>query len=126
MAVRVRLELTHRMNGERISNPLQYLLCLPHHMAGVVGLEPTKCRSQSPVPYHLATPQYMERIERIELSLQVWKTCVLTFTLYSQVVIYKAVYQIPFTTASALYTIPETNPNIKLGLYIYRTYFVAP
>ena len=87
-------------------------------MAGVVGLEPTKCRSQSPVPYRLATPQYMERIERIELSLQVWKTCVLTFTLYSQVVIYKAVYQIPFTTASALYTIPETNPNIKLGLYI--------
>ncbi len=27
-------------------------------LAGVVGLEPTKCRSQSPVPYHLATPQY--------------------------------------------------------------------
>ena len=43
----------------------------------------------------------MAEIERIELSLQVWKTCVLTFTLYSQVVIYKAVYQIPFTTASA-------------------------
>ncbi len=27
-------------------------------MAAVVGLEPTECRSQSPVPYHLATPQY--------------------------------------------------------------------
>lgn len=28
-------------------------------LAGVVGFEPTKCRSQSPMPYHLATPQYM-------------------------------------------------------------------
>ena len=58
MAARVRLELTHRMNGERISNPWQYLLCLPHHMAAVVGLEPTgepvgSCGSQSPVPYQL-------------------------------------------------------------------------
>ena len=25
-------------------------------LAGVVGFEPTKCRSQSPVPYRLATP----------------------------------------------------------------------
>ena len=70
------------------------------------------------MPYRLATPQCMERIERIELSLQVWKTCVLTFTLYSQMVIYKAVYQIPFTTASALYTISGMNPNIKLSLYV--------
>ena len=58
MAARARLELAHRMNGERISNPWQYLLCLPHHMAAVVGLEPTgepvgSCGSQSPVPYQL-------------------------------------------------------------------------
>ena len=27
-------------------------------MAGVAGFEPAGCRSQSPVPYRLATPQY--------------------------------------------------------------------
>lgn len=27
-------------------------------MAGVEGFEPSKWRSQSPMPYHLATPQY--------------------------------------------------------------------
>ena len=27
-------------------------------LAGVVGFEPTKCRSQSPMPYRLAIPQY--------------------------------------------------------------------
>lgn len=58
MAARARLELAHRINGERISNPWQYLLCLPNHMAAVVGLEPTgepvgSCGSQSPVPYQL-------------------------------------------------------------------------
>jgi hypothetical protein len=26
-------------------------------MAGAGGIEPTKCRNQKPVPYHLATPQ---------------------------------------------------------------------
>lgn len=31
------------------------------HMAGVAGFEPTKCGSQSAVPYHLATPQYNSR-----------------------------------------------------------------
>ena len=28
-------------------------------MAGAPGFEPGKCRSQSPVPYRLATPQYI-------------------------------------------------------------------
>ena len=28
------------------------------YVAGVVGFEPTKCRSQSPVPYRLATPHW--------------------------------------------------------------------
>lgn len=28
------------------------------HLAGVEGFEPSKWRSQSPMPYHLATPQY--------------------------------------------------------------------
>lgn len=27
-------------------------------LAGVEGFEPSKWRSQSPMPYHLATPQY--------------------------------------------------------------------
>ena len=53
MAARARLELAHRMNGERISNPWQYLLCLPHHMAAVVGLEPAIPESKSGVlPLH--------------------------------------------------------------------------
>ena len=29
-------------------------------LAGVVGFEPTECRSQSPVPYRLAIPQYLQ------------------------------------------------------------------
>ena len=37
---------------------LRSIVSLPNYMAAVVGLEPTKYRSQSPVPYHLATPQY--------------------------------------------------------------------
>lgn len=28
------------------------------YLAGVEGFEPSKWRSQSPMPYHLATPQY--------------------------------------------------------------------
>ena len=32
----------------------------PNTMAGVVGFEPTECRSQSPVPYRLAIPQYLQ------------------------------------------------------------------
>ncbi len=28
-------------------------------MVGVLGFEPRKCRSQSPMPYHLAIPQYL-------------------------------------------------------------------
>ena len=28
------------------------------HLAGVEGFEPSKWRSQSPMPYHLETPQY--------------------------------------------------------------------
>lgn len=53
MAARARLELAHRINGERISNPWQYLLCLPHHMAAAVGLEPAIPESKSGVlPLH--------------------------------------------------------------------------
>ena len=29
-------------------------------LAGVEGFEPSKCRSQSPMPYRLATPQYVD------------------------------------------------------------------
>ena len=29
-----------------------------YFLAGVEGFEPSKWRSQSPMPYHLATPQY--------------------------------------------------------------------
>ncbi len=29
------------------------------NLVGVVGFEPTEWRSQSPLPYHLATPQYI-------------------------------------------------------------------
>ena len=32
---------------------------MSHILAGVGGLEPPKCQSQSLVPYHLATPQYL-------------------------------------------------------------------
>ena len=31
-------------------------------LAGMAGLEPAKCQSQSLVPYHLATPQYHRNI----------------------------------------------------------------
>ena len=31
-------------------------------MAGVKGFEPLECRSQSPMPYHLAIPQYKNGI----------------------------------------------------------------
>ena len=38
-------------------------------MAGVDGFEPSKCRSQSPVPYRLAIPQYMDRRAGIEPTM---------------------------------------------------------
>ena len=39
-------------------------------MAGVPGFEPGKCRSQSPVPYRLAIPQYVVEKDRFELPNQ--------------------------------------------------------
>ena len=38
-------------------------------MAGVDGFEPSECRSQSPVPYRLAIPQYMDRRAGIEPTM---------------------------------------------------------
>lgn len=39
-------------------------------LVGVVGFEPTEWRSQSPLPYHLATPQNMNiSVRFLTLSL---------------------------------------------------------
>lgn len=38
MAEQTGLEPVHRLNGERISNPLQYLLCLLFRIAGLSRL----------------------------------------------------------------------------------------
>ena len=35
------------------------------HVAGTVGFGPTKSRSQSPLPYHLATPQYFYGVVKV-------------------------------------------------------------
>ena len=88
---------------QRILNPSRLPVPSHRHMAVVVGLEPTKCRSQSPVPYHLATPQYIavfpaviqstsckptnlsrgvklvEQVKGIEPSSSDWKSDILAF-----------------------------------------------
>lgn len=38
-------------------------------LVGVVGFEPTEWRSQSPLPYHLATPQNIFCLSVFHLSL---------------------------------------------------------
>ena len=48
------LSVAHFQNDIYIS----VLVRTDSSMAGVVGFEPTECRSQSPMPYHLAIPQY--------------------------------------------------------------------
>lgn len=52
-------------------------------MAGVVGLEPTKWRSQSPLPYHLATPQSIMRAcllyksqKKVKIILRFFEFCI--------------------------------------------------
>ena len=42
----------HQLSRPIGPEPFQY-------MAGVDGFEPSECRSQSPVPYRLAIPQYI-------------------------------------------------------------------
>ena len=49
-------------------------------MVGAPGFEPGKSRSQSPVPYRLATPQYMAAHTRIELVSSHRQCDMLTFT----------------------------------------------
>ena len=38
-----------------------YNECVRRDMAGVVGLEPTQCWNQNPMPYHLATPHHDQK-----------------------------------------------------------------
>ena len=53
------MDSNHRSETQRIYSPPLLATQEPSHkMAGVGGFEPPKCRSQSPVPYRLATPQY--------------------------------------------------------------------
>ena len=40
----------------KIKHSRQIIYCV---LAGVEGFEPSKCRNQNPVPYHLATPQFV-------------------------------------------------------------------
>ena len=42
-----------------LHNSLPILNVLATKLVGVAGIEPTKCQSQSLVPYRLATPQFL-------------------------------------------------------------------
>ena len=42
-----------------LHNSLPILNVLASKLVGVAGIEPTKCQSQSLVPYRLATPQFL-------------------------------------------------------------------
>ena len=51
-----------RCHHRGILSPLR-LPIPPHpHVAGLDGFEPSGCRSQSPVPYRLATVQYINEM----------------------------------------------------------------